>query len=166
MPDFSPSLPPEIETPDAFRALLTPLFSAIAQKNIDVDLEAHLNKSFPPGSALFCAINAACLNAIKAGWMCTQGGEGRRFGRVLEPTVATSNLSVDVVDLTDIVGPNHRHPTGEICLVMPVSKRARFDGHSAGWCVNPPGSEHRPTVTEGRALVLYLLPEGKIEFTG
>jgi hypothetical protein len=29
----------------------------------------------------------------------------------------------------------------------------------------PPGSAHRPTVSQGRALVLYLLPNGKIDFT-
>jgi hypothetical protein len=31
--------------------------------------------------------------------------------------------------------------------------------------VYPPGSAHRPTVSGGRALVLYLLPEGRIEFS-
>jgi hypothetical protein len=40
-----------------------------------------------------------------------------------------------------------------------------FDGRPAGWCVYPPGSAHHPTVTSGRALVLYLLPEGQIQFT-
>ncbi|NCF10982.1 MAG: DUF4863 family protein, partial [Gammaproteobacteria bacterium] len=29
-----------------------------------------------------------------------------------------------------------------------------------------PNSAHRPTVRDGRALVLYLLPGGEIEFTG
>ena len=37
-------------------------------------------------------------------------------------------------------------------------------GMSTG-LVYPPGSAHRPTVTQGRALVLYLLPEGRIDFT-
>jgi hypothetical protein len=46
-----------------------------------------------------------------------------------------------------------------------LGRGARFDGHAAGWCVYGPGTAHRPTVTEGRALVLYLLPEGAIEFT-
>jgi hypothetical protein len=50
-------------------------------------------------------------------------------------------------------------------MVMPQTATARFDGRGAGWTVYPPGSAHRPTVTEGRALVLYMLPEGKIEFT-
>ena len=48
---------------------------------------------------------------------------------------------------------------------MPLEGDARFDGHGAGWCVYGPGSAHTPTVTGGRALVLYLLPEGQIEFS-
>ena len=148
-----------------FKALMKPVVATISQAKIDSDLEAKLNTTFPPSSETFLNIENACHEAIKAGWMCNQGGEGRRFGRVLEPSVETDDLSVDVVDLTDIVGPHHRHPTGEVCMVMPVTEGANFDGHDAGWCVNPPGSAHRPTVANGRALVLYLLPEGKIEFT-
>ena len=67
---------------------------------------------------------------------------------------------------TEIEGPHHRHPTGEICMVMPVDAGALFDGSVRGWCVYPPGSDHRPTVRGGRALVLYMLPDGRIEFTG
>ena len=44
---------------------------------------------------------------------------------------------------------------------MPLEGDATFDGRPAGWCVYPPGSAHRPTVAQGRALVLYLLPEGQ-----
>ena len=51
-------------------------------------------------------------------------------------------------------------------MVMPVTDGARFDGVSRGWCVFEPGSDHRPTVTDGEAIVLYMLPEGSIEFTG
>lgn len=42
----------------------------------------------------------------------------------------------------------------------------RFDGMGEGWHVCPAGSDHHPTVTGGDAYVLYLLPEGAIEFTG
>ena len=97
--------------------------------------------------------------------MCAHGDEGRRFGRVIKPTPETCNLSVDVVQLKDIVGPHHSHPKGEICMTMPVSPDAKFDGGGAGWCVNEPGSAHSPTVSDGEALVLYLLPDGEIEFT-
>ena len=85
---------------------------------------------------------------------------------VIEPCDDTARLSVDVVDLKNIVGPHHSHPTGEICMIMPMNAEARFDGMEKGWCVNEPGSEHHPTVSDGEALVLYLLPEGEIEFTG
>ena len=67
--------------------------------------------------------------------------------------------------MDDVVGPHHSHPNGEIDLVMPSEGEARFDGHGAGWVVYPPGSAHHPTVSGGRALVLYLLPEGSIEFS-
>ena len=43
---------------------------------------------------------------------------------------------------------------------------ATFDHHGAGWLVCPPGTAHSPTVRHGRALVLYLLPDGAIEFSG
>ncbi len=66
--------------------------------------------------------------------------------------------------MADCKGPYHAHPEGEIDLIMPLDEGACFDDHGAGWVVYPPGSEHFPTVSAGRALVLYLLPEGKIEF--
>jgi hypothetical protein len=150
---------------EAFKGLMEPVIEAIAKTGVTADLEEELNSKFPPNSSVFRKVEKACHDAIAQGWMCTQGGEGRRFGRVIEPSRDTQNLSIDVVDLTDIVGPHHRHPTGEVCMVMPVTKDAKFDGHGAGWCVNLPDTAHHPTVTDGRALVLYLLPEGKIEFT-
>jgi len=152
-------------TPDEFRTLMRPVIGAIAGKAVDAALERELNEAFPPGGETFGGIERACHAAIGEGWMCAQGGEGRRFGRIFEPGPDTRELSVDVVDLTDIVGPHHRHPTGEVCMVMPVDEGARFDGHGAGWCVNAAGTAHRPTVEGGRALVLYLLPDGRIEFT-
>ena len=48
---------------------------------------------------------------------------------------------------------------------LPIGGDAQFDNCSAGWLVYPPGTAHRPTVSQGRALVLYLLPEGRIDFT-
>ena len=74
-------------------------------------------------------------------------------------------MSIDVVEMDDVVGPHHAHPNGEIDLVMPLDEEARFDGVGAGWKVYPAGSAHHPTVTGGKALVLYLLPDGAIEFT-
>jgi len=149
-----------------FQRLLEPITELVAGKTHDGGLAEQLAGAFPADGQIFSAIERACHEAIADGWMCSRGGEGRRFGRVIEPSAATRGLSVDVVDLENIVGPHHRHPTGEICMVMPITKDARFDGKPRGWCVYEPGSAHHPTVTDGEALVLYLLPEGRIEFTG
>ena len=67
--------------------------------------------------------------------------------------------------MADVVGPHHSHPKGEVDLVMPVSVDAKFDGNGKGWVVYGPGTAHKPTVTGGGAIVLYLLPDGEIEFT-
>lgn len=148
-----------------FQRLLEPVMSTVDHRPVDQQLAEALNTEFPGDGEAFNAIEAACHSAIAAGWMCAQGGDGRRFGRVIEPSGETHELSVDVVDLENVVGPHHRHPNGEICMVMPVDEDARFNGHSRGWCVFEPGSSHYPTVKGGRSLVLYMLPAGAIEFT-
>ncbi len=150
---------------DQFQLLMRPVMDVIAGKAIDQQLAQDLNREFPANGAAFKAIDAACHEAIKEGWMCAHGDEGRRFGRVIKPTPESHDLSVDVVQLADMVGPHHSHPTGEVCMTMPVTASAKFDGQGAGWCVNEPGSAHSPTVTDGEALVLYLLPGGEIQFS-
>jgi hypothetical protein len=150
---------------DCFQKLLKPVTDFVSNQAMDPALAEKLNRQFPYNGEIFNAIEAACHKAISDGWMCEHGTVGRRFGRVIESTEETGWLSVDVVDLENMVGPHHRHPTGEICMIMPVTKSARFDGTARGWCVFQPGSDHRPTVTDGEALILYMLPEGKIEFT-
>ena len=150
---------------ERFQKLHEPVTDFVSSQVVTAELAAELNRRFPHNGDLFNSIEAACHEAIADGWMCAQGAAGRRFGRVIEAGEETGGLSVDVVDLTDIVGPHHRHPTGEICMIMPVTESARFDDNPRGWCVFEPGSDHRPTVTDGEALVLYMLPQGRIEFT-
>jgi hypothetical protein len=65
--------------------------------------------------------------------------------------------------MVGIILPTARHP--EEVLMPELDAGARFDGHEAGWLVYEAGTAHFPTVTDGRALVLYLLPQGAIEFT-
>ena len=150
---------------DELQKLLKPVTDHVSNSSVSSALGDDLNRTFPEGSATFDAIERACHEAIAEGWMCAQGDEGRRFGRVIKPGDETGGLSVDVVELDNFVGPHHTHPNGEICMIMPVDKDAKFDGFPRGWCVFEPGSDHHPTVTGGKALVLYMLPDGKIEFT-
>ena len=152
-------------TPGEFQLLIKRVVDRIAGKSCDAGLQAELNGNFPPEGDTFRQLAGACQAAIAAGWMCNREGGGIKYGRVIKPTAELQGYSVDVVDMEMLKGPHHSHPNGEIDLIMPMSADAKFDGHGAGWLVYPPGSAHFPTVTEGRALILYLLPQGAIEFT-
>jgi hypothetical protein len=154
-----------VATLEAFTKLIGTVTAPIEGKPLDERLEQQLNGTFPATGPEFQAIFAACQAAIAAGWMCAREAGGIRFGRVIKPGSSTHGFSVDVVDMQSLAGPHHRHPNGEIDLIMPLRAGARFDGRGAGWLVYRPGSAHHPTVTAGRALILYLLPAGAIEFT-
>lgn len=152
-------------TPMQFQQLVEPVARYAQGRAVDATLQADLNLHFPAAGETFRLIREACHAGIAAGWLCNQGDAKRRYGRIFEPGAATHGFSVDVVDITDLVGNHHRHPTGEIDMIMPVTPAARFDDRGAGWLVYPADSAHRPTVTGGRALILYLLPNGEIEWT-
>lgn len=150
---------------EQFDSLVATITDAIADQPLDASLQARLDTDYGADSAWFDAMRAACTTGVAEGWLCGREAGGIRFGRVIQAGEATRGFSVDVVDMQDCAGPHHRHPLGEIDLVMPVTPGARFDGTPAGWKVYGPDTAHRPTVSDGRALVLYLLPEGQIEFT-
>ncbi len=152
-------------TPESFSRLIATVTGRIAGRPVDAALGEFLEAEFPASGAIFAEIFDACQAAVAAGWMCAREAGGVKFGRVLKAGPATHGFSVDVVEMADVVGPHHRHPKGEIDLIMPLAGAAQFDGHGRGWLVYGPDSAHRPTVSGGRALVLYLLPEGAIEFT-
>jgi hypothetical protein len=149
-----------------FHQLIASLTAEIAGRPLDAQLEAWLNAHHGAGGERFERLRAACIGGVAEGWLCEREGGGIRYGRVFKADDALHRFSVDVVDMQDIAGPHHTHPNGEIDLIMPLDGgAATFDGRPAGWCVYGPGTAHRPTVAQGRALVLYLLPEGQIKFT-
>jgi hypothetical protein len=152
-------------TPEQLRQQIADLTAQIAGRPLGTDLDAWLNREHGPASPTYAALKASCEAGVAAGWLCNREGGGIRYGRIFKPAGDLQDFSVDVVDMDRCAGPHHVHPNGEIDLIMPVAGPALFDGRPAGWLVCPPGSAHSPTVTEGRALVLYLLPQGRIEFT-
>mgnify|MGYP003577492190 CR=1 FL=1 len=159
---------PNAASREPFDALVRTIAQAIAGRPLDASLESWVNDAqgdSGPASPWFADMKAACEAGVREGWMCKYEADGLRYGRVTKPSDESLRFSVDVVEIKDCIGPHHAHPNGEIDLVMPQTPDARFDGTPAGWKVYPPGSAHRPTVRDGRALVLYLLPEGSIEFT-
>lgn len=152
-------------TPAQFRDQIAQLTTQIAQRPLNADLDRWLNTEHGPHSATYAELRASCKAGVAEGWLADREGGGIRYGRIFKAADDLHGFSVDVVDMTDIAGPHHVHPEGEIDLIMPMDTGATFDGRPAGWLVCPPGSAHRPTVNAGRALVLYLLPQGRIEFT-
>ncbi|NRT57800.1 DUF4863 family protein [Sphaerotilus uruguayifluvii] len=150
----------------SFRAALSELAAELAGRPLDDTLDAWLNLHHGADSPTFTRLAEAIRTGVAEGWLCQREGGGIRYGRIFKAADDLAGCSVDVVDMADIAGPHHRHPHGEIDLIVPVDAGATFDGRGAGWCVYGPGSAHRPTVAGGRAFVLYLLPQGAIEFTG
>ena len=144
---------------------LSILSAQLAGRELNEDLQDWLNREHGVDSTTFASLVSCCREGVAEGWLCQHEAGGIRYGRVFKPSDALHRFSVDVVDMKDVVGPHHRHPGGEIDLVMPIEGDARFDDHGAGWVIYAAGSAHHPTVCGGRALVLYLLPEGSIEFT-
>ncbi len=150
---------------EAFQSKISIVTDAIHEMPLDKTLETYLNREFPAAGETFKSIRKACLKGAEEGWLCQHEAAGIRFGRVLKPEQATRGFSIDVVRMADIKGPHHSHPKGEIDMIMPLDERARFDGQPEGWLVYPANSAHKPTVSDGAALVLYLLPDGEIVFS-
>mgnify|MGYP001553116566 CR=1 FL=1 len=151
--------------PNALKALVAQVTTRIAGKPLNGKLEQELNRNFGSESELYEDLRRTCEAGVDEGWLCQREAGGIRYGRVFKPADDLSGFSVDVVEMENIVGPHHKHPNGEIDLVMPLQGDASFDGQGAGWKVYGPGTAHHPTVSGGKALVLYLLPGGAIEFT-
>ena len=150
---------------DRFERLAASVAERIGGRALDARLQSELEAAFPPDGDIFTSLAALCEQGVREGWLCNREHGGIKFGRVMPPGPETAGFSVDVVEMEDVVGPHHRHPDGEIDMIVPQDPGARFDGRGRGWLVFGPGSAHSPTVTGGRAIVLYLLPAGAIEFT-
>ncbi|WP_322998137.1 DUF4863 family protein [Castellaniella sp.] len=149
---------------DTLLQLLRPVTDFIGGKPLDAALGDALNREFPPGGPLYTELLALCRDGTRDGWICAREHGGIRYGRVLPPQDALGGFSCDIVLMKDVVGPRHTHPAGEIDLNLPIDGDARFDSHPAGWLVYGPQTTHRPTVSSGESYVLYLLPNGEIEF--
>ncbi len=149
-----------------FLEIIHDIAKAIGDQPLDSNLNTLLNDRFSRKGEKFSRLSALCAQGEAEGWLMQREGGGVKFGRAVKPGTDAGRFSVDVVRMKDVVGPHHIHTTGEIGAIMPISGKPKFDGMPEGWYVYPPGSDHNPTVTGGDAYVLYLLPDGKIEFTG
>lgn len=148
-----------------FEHTIVSITERLAGRRLNEDLQDYLQETFPPGGDTFDSLAGLCRLGISEGWLCNREHGGIKFGRVIKPGPQTHGFSVDVVEMDAVAGPHHRHPKGEIDMIIPETEGAEFDGHGEGWLVYGPDSAHSPSVTNGRAIVLYLLPDGEIEFS-
>jgi uncharacterized protein DUF4863 len=149
---------------NAFVQAVETITARIDGKPVDQELQSFLDESFPPGGEAFDDLAELCRQGIDEGWLCEREHGGIHFGRIIKPGPKSHGFSVDVVTMNDIAGPYHSHPNGEIDMIIPESPEAKFDDQGQGWKVYAAGSAHFPTVTGGKAIVLYLLPNGEIDF--
>ena len=149
-----------------FLRLVGEIAAAIGDRPLDAGLAAWLNGAYSPRGAAFKSLAAAIEAGAEEGWLCQREAGGIRFGRPVKPGAEAGRFCVDVVHMPACAGPHHIHPQGEIGMIAPTEAEPTFDGHPEGWYVYGPGTAHHPTVRDGSAYVLYLLPGGAIEFTG
>ena len=129
-----------------FSELVGTLTAWLHGRVLEPALGGELERIFPPDGAFFCELAAACTAGLDAGWLGARGEPPLRYGRIIKPSPDTHGFSIDVVLMSDIAGPEHVHPNGEVDMVVPIDPAARFEGHGAGWVVFGPGSTHAPTV--------------------
>lgn len=149
-----------------FATAVAEIVQIVGDAPLDAALEVRLNAKVPPGSPAFERLAALCAEGEAEGWLMAREAGGIRYGRAIKPGAEAGRFSVDVVRMRDVRGPHHVHTTGEIGAIFPLEGDPRFDGREKGWYIYGPGSDHHPTVEGGDAHILYLLPEGAIEFTG
>lgn len=124
---------------------------------------AALEGRFDPHGEPARTLNATLRDLLEAGSIADRGKPPLRWGRLAGAGEPTRGFSIDVVEMS-AAGPRHRHPRGEVNYCVALDGEPTFDGSPAGWVVEPPGSTHVPTVKGGTMLIVYLLPEGEIEF--
>lgn len=151
-------------TPDEILAALAPICRKVATLDLTDPAQAEAALEAEVSTEALAEIGALLEAAFQAGWLCPKnGGAGVSFGRVAKATEATAFVSIDAVEME---GPalEHIHPKGEVSLCFARSGDPRFEGRPAGFVVMPPGSRHVPTVTGGRMLIVYFLPDGAMEW--
>ncbi|HEV3106167.1 MAG TPA: DUF4863 family protein [Trinickia sp.] len=141
------------------------LFDAIRGLPLDADLAARLNREFGVGTDAYAQLKRLMLIGVEEGWAgyVEIEGDDYRRGQIADVSDETAGMSVESGLLKDVRGQYHCHTHGEINMVIPLEAGSQFSGHGEGWCVFGPMSEHFPTV-KGRALMLYFLPGGEIEY--
>ncbi|MBK7874837.1 MAG: DUF4863 family protein [Planctomycetes bacterium] len=146
---------------DTFRPLLE------AAQGLDLadapSARAELARRLPPQGPAARAVERDLRALLAEGRIADRGELPVKWGRVAKATPETLGFSIDVV-LMNGAGPRHLHPRGEVNFCIAMDGAPTFEGDPPGWVVLPAGSTHVPTVAGGTMLIVYLLPDGAVEW--
>lgn len=143
----------------------TPLLEAASGLDLsDPDAaRRELETRFDPASDEGRALSKKLEGLLAEGQICENGELPVKWGRVTKATEESLGFSIDVVYMNG-AGPRHRHPKGEVNFCVPLQGTPSFETQTAGWIVMAPDSIHVPRVDGGEMLIVYLLPDGEMEF--
>jgi hypothetical protein len=127
--------------------------------------QTELERRFDPKSAEARALGQQLIALSQEGKLASRGALPVRWGRVAKASPETLDQSIDVVVMNG-AGPRHRHPRGEVNFCLAIDGEPTFEGQPPGWVVLEAGTVHVPTVAGGTMLIVYLLPQGEMEFLG
>ena len=162
-------------------ALFIPLLQDVKDMTPVIALEQWLNTKHSAESDLYKDLARLMTLGVQDGWAADTEVAGRRYrrSRVSAPCEETLFFSATAVllDSTQNTQKNpegsfradyHRHPYGEINLVVPLNEGAALAGPNGwcygGWTAPEPGSRHFPEVKGGAVISLTFLPAGRIAF--
>ena len=144
--------------------LLQPVLARLPELDLsDPDAaQAILSDKFPLQGKFGSTLRAAAVAALADGSICGREGGPSKFSRLQKPN-ETNGFSVDAVLLWG-AGIPHRHTEGEVNAMFAWEGEPEFCGVKPGWAVYAPGSQHVPTVSGGKMLIFYMLPNGAVEW--
>lgn len=147
--------------------VFAPILEFLNTRPVDTQLQYTLSKHFSLASEPIQQIKKWCLTGLRERSFRMRGPQSLRFGNLLHQKRNPFGFRIDIVDMEG-QGPGHVHPLGEINLCFTTENTGcgstSFDGLSEGWVVKQPNSWHTPTVRQGRMVIIYFLPRGKVIF--
>ncbi|MCO7514979.1 DUF4863 family protein [Pseudomonas guariconensis] len=153
----------------------------VKDKTAGTETENWLNAHYGPDSETYRYIAERVIEGVAEGWLANVeiSGEHYRRSRLCEPSADTFYFSMTAVYMNSrshemnnvdhsFRGDYHRHPYGELNMVIPLDKDAMLAGpqgwQGAGWTAPAPGSQHFPEVKGGALIAFFFLPAGRIAY--
>jgi hypothetical protein len=149
---------------DAIIDALSPVLERLMTLDLTNPAAARdlLEEEFPLSGALGESLRGLLEQGLEDGSVCGREAGPSRFSRVAKPDAA-QGFSVDAVMLWGD-GPQHTHVKGEVNCMLAWEGEPEFCGFKPGWAVFAPGTTHVPSVKGGKMLILYMLPDGAVEW--